>query len=126
MHLGLAVNMSNIPFELFELAAHLSFSLAQVARRGWQNAAFQVHLFAATTRVVRCFVLLDIAADLARQYRVLQVMWRGSGVGARTFCCLHSTQALRLGVVIVMGFASRLNGDLDGNHACPPSRPRFR
>ena len=57
--------LAHIPAQFLELAAHLCLSLAQIAGRGGQDAALQVHLLAATTWLMGRLVLLNIAADLA-------------------------------------------------------------
>jgi hypothetical protein len=92
--------MPHVPSKFLQLSAHLSLGLPEIPSRGWQDPAFETHLPAATARIVWHFVLFDITSNLSSQSARPLIKWMHVAMRGGTFCCRHSTQAFRLGVVI--------------------------
>lgn len=64
------LSRSHIPPQLFQLSSHFCFGLPEIPGTSRQYSALETHFLAATTRIVRDFVLFNIASDLQGQLRV--------------------------------------------------------
>lgn len=107
---GVIRGVAHVPPELLELSPHLSFGLAQVPRRGGENAALEVHLLAARAGLVRNSVLLDITADLAPSARAslpLDSTWVAAAGGGLPFA--GGTQHMPFCVASSWCLASRVS-----------------